>query len=43
LLEGLLAFLVPIDLFVLSEELIVREAFIGGSRYEPVEGGDTTS
>jgi len=41
LFEGFLALLIPIELFILSEELIERDAFIGRPGYEPVEGGDT--
>jgi len=43
LFEGLLAVLVPIELFILLEELIERDAFIGGPGYEPVECGDTAA
>ena len=43
LLEGLFAVLIPVELFILSEELIERDAFVGRPGYEPVEGGDMTS
>jgi len=41
LFEGLFAVLIPIKLFLLSEELRERDALVGGPGYEPVEGGDT--
>jgi len=41
LLEGLFAVLIQVKLFLLSEELVERDAFVGGPGYEPVEGGDT--